>query len=133
MVELNKKAMLEGGRASYAFESVKQQLSKLKEAEQKEFRSHIKKMPAMIQVNGLGQTLAFYYASKKQMGLVYSILDIWVKERLTYIKPERLPDQELVEWVISLPSPQYKVVTMEIMALLNWLRRFADGMIKSDR
>jgi CRISPR-associated protein Cmr5 len=90
-------------------------------------------MPAMIQVNGLGQTLAFYYASKKQMGLVYSILDIWVKERLTYIKPERLPDQELVEWVISLPSPQYKVVTMEIMALLNWLRRFADGMIKSDR
>ena len=41
-----------------------------------------------------------------------------------------VPQGELVEQVIQLQSPVYRQVTVETLALLNWIRRFADGLMK---
>ena len=37
---------------------------------------------------------------------------------------------ELVEQVINLESQTYRQVTVETLALLNWMRRFVDGLMK---
>lgn len=37
---------------------------------------------------------------------------------------------ELVEQVINLESHVYRQVTVETLALLNWMRRFVDGLMK---
>ena len=41
-----------------------------------------------------------------------------------------VPTGELVEQVIGLESPVYRQVTIETLSLLNWVRRFVDGLMK---
>lgn len=131
MSGMDRRATVEGGRAAFAFAQVKQHLGQMTDTDKKEFRSYIKRMPSMIQVNGLAQTLAFYFAKQDNMGKVYSVLDEWAKQSLTSVQPAR-GSSEFVEWVVTLPSTQYKIVAVEVMALLNWMCRFADGLIKGE-
>jgi len=35
--------------------------------------------------------------------------------------------------ILSLDSNSYKVITKEIMEFINWLRRFAEGMIEDEK
>jgi len=87
----------------------------------------------MILSNGLGQALAFIY-SKKKMGNAYDFLYFHISQYLESEIPARIPpkekDKDLAEWVISLDSLQYRYVTEEVLAFLNWLKRFAEGMIE---
>jgi CRISPR-associated protein Cmr5 len=134
MNQINRREMLEGGRAQYAFEKIKTFVLKANNEEKKEFKSYIKKMPGFIQTNGLGQTVAFYYSnnSKKPYKAILEILETWIKENLENVEPAYKGEQDFVEWVISLQSREYKILTMEIIALLNWMRRFVDGMVKEE-
>jgi len=121
---------LEKGRAEFAYKCAK----KASEKEfKKDYRSYVKKIPSMILSNGLGQTLAFI-KSKAKNGNAYDfiynqITDYMKSEHTTRIK---MPDNEneLVEWVIRMDSTTYRYITQEILAFFNWLRRFADGLIK---
>ncbi|MCS7245541.1 MAG: type III-B CRISPR module-associated protein Cmr5 [candidate division WOR-3 bacterium] len=99
------------------------------------FRSYVRKIPQMIISNGLGQTLAFVFAKKKN-GNAY---DLIYRQITDYLKSDatariRMPNNqnELIKWVISLNSYEYRHVTEEILAFLNWLRRFAEGMIETE-
>jgi len=38
----------------------------------------------------------------------------------------------LTDKIIHLKSPEYRAVTNEVLALFNWLKRFADGMIEGE-
>lgn len=127
---------IENGRAAFAFKEVKAVVEGKPEVKNSEFRSYIKRMPTMIQVNGLGQTLAFYYSKSnkyKAYEAVYRIVQQWIEK-------EALPDlfnpndgyAEFVEKVINLNSNEYKQVAAEVMALLNWMRRFVEGMVQSE-
>jgi CRISPR-associated protein Cmr5 len=127
---------LERGRAEFAYRKVKEVLGK-NEKIQKEYRSHAKKLPQMILSNGLGQSLAFTFSKAKDKEenayhLLYSQLSEYLEsESVARIaKPQNC---ELIEWVISLDSTQYRYVTEEVLAFLNWLRRFAEGMIVVDK
>lgn len=116
---------IENGRAIFAFEAVK----KAKEGGVKDFkayRSYVKKMPSLIQVNGFGQALAFCFQKGKEYDAIYSTLRDWLKEKYK----DKFKDKEFVEVVISLSSAEYRAWTMEALALLNWMRKFADGMAK---
>jgi len=97
------------------------------------YRSYVKRLPQMILSNGLGQALAFIY-SKKKMGNAYDFLYFHISQYLESEIPARIPpkekDKDLAEWVISLDSLQYRYVTEEVLAFLNWLKRFAEGMIE---
>ncbi|RSK26558.1 type III-B CRISPR module-associated protein Cmr5 [Bacillus sp. HMF5848] len=120
---------IENGRAAFAFREVKEYIEK--NGQSSKFRSYIKKMPAMIQVNGLGQTLAFYYSNhskEKEYGDIYNIIGKWCSIQLSGLINS---EDEFVEQVINLNSKSYKVVTVETLSLLNWMRRFADGMIRT--
>ena len=105
----------------------------------KNYHSYVKKIPALILSNGLGQALAFVKA-KSEKGNAY---DLIYKQLTEYMKSEyttriqmphdnELQDNELIDWIISCDSSTYKYITQEILALLNWLKRFAEGLIKEE-
>jgi CRISPR-associated protein Cmr5 len=118
---------IENGRASFAFESVKNAFED-NQVNFESYRSYVKKMPSLIQVNGLGQALAFCYQKKKEYRVIYDQLHTWIKERYKQYFQEH--NKEFVEVVIGLKSADYRVLTMEVLELLNWMRKFADGMAK---
>jgi len=92
--------------------------------QQKEYKSYVKKIPMMILTNGLGATFAFIYSKKKKSEayeLIYKQVGEWFEI-----------EEDLVKWIIDQESPQYRATTNELLALFNWLKRFADGMIEGD-
>lgn len=122
---------IEQGRAKYAYKCA-EEASELGENSPKEYKSHVKKLPMMIKTNGLGATLAFIKTkSDKAYKTLYRHLFAWVKE-----DPNRVitwkENEDFTKQVISLNSDEYRLVTIEIMAFLNWLRRFADGLIEGE-
>ncbi|QIB27284.1 type III-B CRISPR module-associated protein Cmr5 [Caloranaerobacter azorensis] len=83
----------------------------------------------LIKVNGLGATLAFMKSKGNTYDIIYAQIGEWLKaDEKNLIEIEN----ELVESVISLDSPDYRMVTNEVLAFLNWLRRFAEGLIEED-
>ena len=120
-------------RSRFAYQKVEeaiQQFPKQKDEKeskkQKEYKSYVKKIPMMILTNGLGATFAFIYSKKKKSEayeLIYKQVGEWFEI-----------EEDLVKWIIDQKSPQYRATTNELLALFNWLKRFADGMIeeKSD-
>lgn len=92
----------------------------------KNYKSYVKKIPMMVLTNGLGATFAFVYSKKKDGNaweLVYNQTKEWLKV------PQ---NDELVKWIIDQDSQSYRAVTNEVLALFNWLKRFADGMIEGE-
>jgi len=91
-----------------------------------DYKSYVKKIPTMIQTNGLSATLAFMYSKGKTYAIIYEQIEIWLKNE----RKLKRNSEELVKWVIALDSSKYKYITNEVMALFMWLRRFAEGMIE---
>ena len=90
-----------------------------------DYKSYVKKIPMMILNNGLGATFAFIYSKKKEGNayeLIYNQIQEWLKA-----------NKDLVEWIINQDSQEYRATTNEVLALFNWLKRFADGMIEDKK
>lgn len=117
--------MIESGRAKHAYDC-----TQMKEGST-EYRSYVKKMPMMIKVNGLAQTIVFYESKSHDHRDVVKHVESWlrkeeVRERLS------LPDKvSLMEAVCKMETEQYRLVTYEIMELLGWMRRFVDAHAKT--
>ncbi len=121
---------LEGGRAAYAYKAVKDVFEKNKN-HSKEYKSLVRKIGSMIQTNGLGAALAFMYAKNKDHHqLLNKHLSNWLTKESSLFKL-LLNDEKLVEQVIKLDSDTYRACTVEVLALVVWLKRFAEGMIES--
>lgn len=87
-----------------------------------EYLSYIKKMPMMIKNNGLGNTLAFFFSKKGEYEKIYTQIDTWL------IKNSYKKEQvALIEYIINLNSDEYQQITLEIMTLINWMGKFAEG------
>lgn len=123
--------LFENRRAAHAYEIVKQYYANhTDERKRREYASYVKKMPAMIQVNGLGQALAFYKSKGGVHTDIYTQLGNWVQQAYSPIfhRQQSQGRNDLVEAVINMEISEYRLVTREIMAYLNWLKRFADGL-----
>lgn len=97
------------------------------------YKSYIKKMPAMIQSNGLGATIAFFLSkgasakkTKNAYDLIYKQISDWLLEK----KFEH--GGNLVKYIISSDSMRYRALTKETLALLAWVKRLADALIDDD-
>lgn len=120
---------LEQGRAKFAYECANNAGQN-----NKEYRSYAKKFPMMIKSSGLGAALAFAFSKKKTGNaweLLYNDIDSYLRENKRFLLGDN-PDMELSDLVISLDSQQYRMLTIEILAFLTWLRRFAEGLIESE-
>ena len=92
----------------------------------KDYKSYVKKIPMMVLNNGLGATFAFVY-SKKKNGNAYELIDTQIQKWFKIDEKE-----DLVKWIIEQNSSEYRATTNETLALFNWLKRFADGMIEEE-
>ncbi len=130
---MSKRQTKEQKRAKYAWECVEEAQSTLSE-KASEYGQLARGLPALIQTNGLGQTLAFLLAKGKYKDavkqenphhLLYSHLSRWVMKE---IWQEDDPDGLLVK-LTQESSATYRRATSEALALLIWLRRFAEARL----
>ncbi|MEZ4687224.1 MAG: type III-B CRISPR module-associated protein Cmr5 [Bacteroidia bacterium] len=90
----------------------------------KEYKSFAKKLPMLIKNNGLGAALAF--AEKSGKGIDTDIKN-WLSQQQCPV--DFNSNEKLSLWLSTIDSQEYRAVTMEVMAYLNWLRRFVDTLI----
>lgn len=126
----SRRQTLEQRRAEQAYTDVKQIDDARNTSLQKGYSSLARKAPAMIQSNGLGQTLAFLRAKAghKQQGehwLLYHHLSTWITGQM----PPKQSSDNLLEWVITQDSQVYRQATTEALAYLNWLKRWAEAVL----
>ncbi len=92
-------------------------------ATDKEYGSLARKMPTLIQVNGLAQTLAFLKAKNKEHHQkMFEHLSAWVCQQLGF-------QSNLLESVLRMDSQLYRRATAESLAFLQWLKRFAEAKL----
>jgi CRISPR-associated protein Cmr5 len=123
---------VEQGRATFAYKCVEDSITK---SVQKDYKSHIRKIPMMIKTNGLGNTFAFILAKKSSgnaYALIYEQTGIWLKKDHKKYLLDGKENEDLVKIFIQLDSAKYRAVTVEVLAFFNWLRRFAEGLIEGD-
>ncbi len=125
---------LEQGRAAYAYRAAEEGA---KLDKKKEYKSYVKKMPMLIKVNGLGAAIAFAFAKgskngsaqkNEPWGLLYGQLEEWLRQK-NVLKTEQ---NALAKALTSSDSATYRAATVEILALLNWMKRFADALIEGE-
>jgi CRISPR-associated protein Cmr5 len=88
-----------------------------------EYRTIAVKAPSLIATNGLGQTLAFLRSkpNREPFRLLYKDLAEWVAGQLGV-------QGDLLDWLVNgATSQQYRLATVEALALLQWLKRFAEA------
>ncbi len=132
MAEETKIKGIESGRAKFAWECTKEALKELDEKKQKEYKSYAKKIPMYIKTNGLGASFAFMFSKKDTYSYIGDQITKWLKKCPTKVisLEENANFEILVEKIVSLNSSSYRALTIEVLAFLNWLRRFAEGLIE---
>ena len=96
------------------------------------YGSVVRKLPSYILTNGLGQTLAFLKAKGKgepgnEHEILYCHLADWVGSKVH-------ADGDLLDWLVNdATSQQYRLATTEALALLQWLKRFAEAELPKGR
>ena len=116
----------------------------------------------MIKTNGLGATLAFIFSKrakpkkdkdnkgknkendknippgvednpKNAYDLLYYQLSEWLMQKcLTTSFLFENKNTELIEAIIQMKSDEYRAVTLETLALMAWVSRFAEGLIQGE-
>lgn len=128
---------LEQKRASKAWSCVQYVNEKIDNSKfKKEYRSIVMKLPSLILTNGLGQTLAFLKSkgkgdASKSEEKIYQDLEGWLRNANT-VNLEKATQEGLIERIMAIDSNKYRLVTMECLAFLNWLKRFADAVLPKD-
>lgn len=117
---------LEQQRASKAWDFVNE-VDKKDEKTKKKYRSLALKTPVLIMTNGLGQTLAFFKSKKEEHELLYGHLTKWLIDESKIYQ-----SGELIEKVIKEGSSKYRQATIEALAFLNWIKRFAEAELPED-
>ena len=108
---------------------------------EKEYRSLARGLNAMIQINGLGQTLGFFKAKGKQDAkkahyLLLKHLTEWMRDphhfKAVNIEVMKNGHDGLLQWVTdeATSSADYRRATTECLAFGTWLRRFAEAELK---
>ncbi len=119
-------------RAQFALKRIDQVRSQ-KEYSPAKVAMHLRRLPAMVLANGLGQTLAFLLADSKNNKnepsyVVYDMLAEWLvtEQHLYEGKPERL-----LHHLVEGDSAKYQQAQEEVWALLDWLKKCADAYLPS--
>lgn len=137
MSKTSNRTKLEQGRAAFAYQCAEAGKGLTKS---KEYKSYVKKMPMLIKTNGLGAAVAFAFAKGSKggqpdkgsaWGLLYLQIEDWLlkedQKELIKFDPSRLAYQ-----LTESDSSTYRAVTVEVIALLSWVKRFAEALIEGE-
>lgn len=141
-IQPTRRQNIEQERGRQAWKNVKA-IKDLNQPElEKKYRSQARGLNAMIQMNGLGQTLGFLNAKHKNAKgktehyYLMAHLTEWMKEHFTADNSGEMTSNHngLLTWVINeaTTSADYRRATTECLAFGLWLRRFAEAELKDD-
>ena len=119
---------LEQERANYAWKCIQKVKNLNNEETEKKYRSYVRRASTLIQINGLGNTLAFYKSKKDEAyDLLYEHINKWFKKQFK-------SQGNILNWIISEKTSIIDVfrITKEIIALLNWMKRFAEAELRGE-
>ncbi len=122
-------------KAYWAYKQVNKFIENATKEQKKNFRSYVKRLPSLMQDNGMANAIAFVFSKRKAedkydaWNFLYNILLEWLKD---YYKMVDIKDNDLMKTVLELNSFEYKLVYDELISILNWLRRFAEGLIADE-
>jgi CRISPR-associated protein Cmr5 len=123
MSDASARRSLEQQRAQAAWDAVQ----RVDQDKGKEFKSVATSLPADIQANGLGQTMAFLRAKGKgEHEIAFDAVAKWVKQRLN------IQNEDFMTWLVErATTEQYRRATAEAIAFAIWMKRFAEARFKS--
>lgn len=112
-------------RAKFAYVELKKLTCK-----KSEFRSLARNFPTLVQANGLTVATAYLYSNpdKAHHKALDDIIVKWLKECEYNIKNDR----ELMQFVANSENERLQCLTVEVMALLVWIKRIAEGMFNDN-
>lgn len=119
---------LELDRARFAFDSV--QALTLEPRKAKDYRNELHSAATLVQTLGLAQTLAFYAGGEVDRAVVREQVLGWLgQSELTkqLFVGVGVGPAAVYSALLRLESTEYAVAADEALALLVWLKRFADG------
>ncbi len=92
---------------------------------QKKYATWVRRLPALVQSNGLGSTMAFLLSKAKGdestgEGLLYSHVSSWVCACLGW-------QGELMDLIRQGDTGTYRRATTETIVYATWLKRYVDG------
>lgn len=97
----------------------------------KKFESYVQKVPAFILTNGLGNTMAFLTTKNdEQWRNVKEVVANWLWRVEGPVKSRFQSPPSFIDILDKLKDDdfediEYRAVMVEVLALFNWLRRFA--------
>jgi len=114
---------IEQGRAQKAYEFAKKGMDQTSD-----YKNKVKSFPMMIKTNGLGAAIAFA-KGKSGWKTVYKQTEDYLKENDLFntFEGKSLQNISLDSYLTQIDSTLYRAITVEVMALFTWLRRFAEG------
>lgn len=130
--------LAEQARASYALNSLTEILQNSSDDtnfKHSELKSYIRRLPGMIQMNGFGQAIAFYYAKsassngKNAYGVVYQIVEGWLCEGHQIYSHTSQGPHRLLTAITENDQQAYRTAQAETHALMRWLKKFAEALI----
>lgn len=124
-------------RAAFALGAVQEVVKKHPDSIQKRFKAYSNSLPAMIQMNGIGQALAFAYqksngSKDENIGwqAIYEIAKRWLlNERKTW---GNKASNNLLNALTEGSQEEYQLAQAELQALLSWVKDFARAEIKGE-
>lgn len=117
---------LQQERAKYALEQVQAALDG--NVNRKEFKSYAASLPAMIQMNGLGQAAAFYFSQGDTYRRLYYLLSGW----LTQEGQPYAGKANLLAGITQQNMYAYRVAQAEALQLLDWVKKFAKAYVREE-
>lgn len=111
---------IENGRASYAYACIQGA-----SGDKKSYKARVVSLPGMIQTNGFALAIAFYYTKGDIYREVYNQIEEWLKKK-SFLSSE----EDLIDAAVSVDAETYRLLKNETLALLLWLKRFAEGIEK---
>jgi len=123
---------LDQKRARQAWEDV-QKINALPDDLKKGYGSLARRVPMLILTNGLGQTLAYLRSKgkndpQKEHNVLFDQLSCWT---MSQVAPDS-KNQNLLDWVLQADSTAYRRATIEALAYLGWLKRFAEAELPTE-
>jgi len=89
-------------------------------SDQKELKSYVVGMPAMILMSGFGQTCAFYKSKGGNHDLVLQALQAWLNKG------------DIINFITSSSAQEYQLAEAESLEYLNWLKKFARAYLADE-
>jgi CRISPR-associated protein Cmr5 len=117
--------LMEQKRAQFALKRVKAACADASVIDS-EFKAYIRRLPAMIQTNGLGQSLAFYNARMREKAAYLHIVNL-VNDWLCQPGMPYENSRDALDGITTEDMFLYRQADAELRALLSWLKKFAEA------